>query len=171
MSFGIAGSFRLRFANHDVAVRAVDDYLQLRLLRSRYAELVECLLKVIHERLPFFWRDVQLLVRLTHRAPGIFLRAATGPADHFCNQILKAGGRHLVMRFIHGGIGVQAGISHDAVDEIINHRRDAINSAEAFVEGSLIWWHGWMRGCRLLFYARGLGPSHSVTVFVFKSTL
>src|SRR6266446_6318195 len=85
-------SIRLRFANYNVTVGAVNDYLQLRLLRGWYAELVECLLKVIHERIPFLGRDVQVLVRLTHRAPGIFLRAATGPTDHFGNQILKAGG-------------------------------------------------------------------------------
>jgi len=41
------------------------------------------------------------------------------------------------MGFIHGGIGVQAGIGHDAVDKVIDHRRDAVNSAEAFVEGWL----------------------------------
>src|SRR5437773_2323497 len=130
---------RLRFANYDVAVGAVDDCLQLRLLRGRYAEFVECLLQVVHERLPFFWRDVQLLVRLTHRAPGIFLRAATGPADHFGNQILEARRRNLVMRFIHEGVGVQAGIIHDAVDKVIDHRRDTVNSAETLVEGRLSW--------------------------------
>ena len=41
------------------------------------------------------------------------------------------------MRFIHGRVGVQAGISHHAIDEVIDHRRDAVNSAEAFVEGRL----------------------------------
>src|SRR3989454_12802016 len=88
---------RLRLANYDVAVSAVDDCLQLRLLSGRYAELVECLLKVIHERVPFFGRDVQVVVGFAHRASRIFLRAARGPADHFRNQILKAGRRNLVM--------------------------------------------------------------------------
>src|SRR2546426_3161807 len=92
---------RLRLANYNVAVGAVDDCLQLRLLRGRYAELVECLLKVIHERLPFFGRDVQVVVRLAHRATSIFLRAASGPADHFGNEILEAGGRNPLMCFVH----------------------------------------------------------------------
>ena len=80
----------LRFANYDVAVGAVDDCFQLRLLRSGHAELVECLLKIIHERLPFFGRDVQVLMRLTHRASGVFLWAAARPANHFGNEILEA---------------------------------------------------------------------------------
>src|SRR4030095_8454762 len=97
-------------ANYDVAVGAVDDCLQLRLLRSRHIELVECLLKVIHERVPFLGRDVQVIVRLTHWAARIFLRAATGPADHFRDQILEAGWRNLVMRFVHGRVWRSAGV-------------------------------------------------------------
>src|SRR5439155_15392686 len=99
-------SIRLRFANYDVAVGAVNDCLQLRLLGSGDLELVERLLQVIHERLPFFRRDVQVFVRLTHRASRIFLRAARSPADHFGNEVLKAGWRNLVMRFIHRWVGV-----------------------------------------------------------------
>src|SRR6266496_6665591 len=97
MSFGIAGSFRLRLANYDVAVGAVDDCLQLGLLRGRYAELVECLLQVVHERLPFFRRDVQVVVRFAHWTSGIFLRSTAGPADHFGNEILETGWRNFVV--------------------------------------------------------------------------
>ena len=79
-----------------------------------------------------------MLVRLTHRASGVFLRTAARPADHFGNEILKASRRNLVMRLIHGGVGVQTGISHDAVDKVIDHCRYAVNSAEAFIEGALI---------------------------------
>ena len=43
------------------------------------------------------------------------------------------------MRFVHGGVGVQARIVHDAIDEIIDDSRNAVNSAEAFVEGGLGW--------------------------------
>ena len=100
----------LRFANYDVTIGAVDDCLQLRLLRRRYAEFVERLLKIIHERIPFFGRDVQVLVRLTHRASSIFLRTATGPADHLGNEIFEASRRHLVMRFVHRWVGVQVRI-------------------------------------------------------------
>ena len=99
------------FANHDVAIGAVNDCFQPRLFRSGYFEFVECLLKIVHERFPFLGRDVQVLMRLTHRASGIFLRAACGPADHFRDQILEARGWYSMMRFVHGGIGVQAEVS------------------------------------------------------------
>jgi hypothetical protein len=131
-------SVRLLFANHDVAIGAVNDCFQLRLFRSGDAELVECLLKIVHERFPFLGRDVQVLMRFTHRASGIFLRAACGPADHFGNQILEACWGHSMMRFVHGRIGVQAGIGHDATDKIIDHGRDAIDPTETFIEGRLI---------------------------------
>src|SRR4030095_4195514 len=109
----------LRFANYDVAVGAVNNCLQLRLLCGRHAELIERLVKIIHKRLPFFWRDGQGFVRFAHRAPRIFvwagcscvreIRAASagyvsvglwpsaGPADHFGNEIFETGWRHLVV--------------------------------------------------------------------------
>ena len=40
------------------------------------------------------------------------------------------------MRFVHRWVGVQARIGHDAIDEIIDHGRDAINSAQTLVKGS-----------------------------------
>src|SRR2546430_1788797 len=130
---------RLRLANYNVAVGAVDDCLQLRLLRGRYAELVECLLKVIHERLPFFGRDVQVLVRLAHRAPSIFLRSAARPAHHLSNEIFEARWRDFMVGFVHGWVGVQPRVSHDAVNEIVNDAGDAVNSAESIVERGLTW--------------------------------
>ena len=99
-----------------------------------YAELVECLLEIIHERLPFFGRDVQVFVRFAHGASGIFLRAAARPANHFGDEILEAGRWNLVMRFVHKWVGIEPRISHDAVNEIVNDARNAINSAEAFVK-------------------------------------
>jgi hypothetical protein len=42
-----------------------------------------------------------------------------------------------VVSFVNGWVGVQAGVIHDAVDEIIDDRRNAADSAEAFVEGGL----------------------------------
>jgi hypothetical protein len=93
----------LRFANYDVTVGAVDNCFQFLLFRTGYAKLVECLLKIVHERIPFFGRDVQMLMRLTHRASGIFLRAAARPADHFGNEILETGWRDLVVSFVHSG--------------------------------------------------------------------
>src|SRR5205814_7992916 len=135
----MCGVSPLRFANYDVAIRAVDDCLQFRLFRRGYAELVERLLEIIHEGLPLFWRNVHITMRVGHRASGIFLRTAGRHPDHFGDQIFEAGWRNLVVGFIHRGVGVQPWISHDAVDEIIDHRRNAINSAEAFIEGWLTW--------------------------------
>ncbi len=158
---------RLRFANYDVAVGAVDDCLQLRLLRGRYAELVECLLQIVHERVPFLRRNVHVTMRVGHGASGVFLGAATGPANHLGNEILEASRRNLVMRFVHGWVGVQAGITHDAIDKVIDHGRDAINSAETFVEGRLdLLVMAWVNAlaCGLLFWEPGVGPlglSHS----------
>ena len=144
----MCGVSPLRFANYDVAIRAVDDCLQFRLFRRGYAELVERLLEIIHEGLPLFWRNVHVTMRVGHRASGVFLWAARRHPDHLGNQIFETGWRNLVVRFVHGRVGVQARISHDAIDEIIDHRRDAINPAETLVEGRLIClsWHGdaWM---------------------------
>jgi hypothetical protein len=36
---------------------------------------------------------------------------------------LEASRWNLVVRLIHGRVGVQAGISHDTIDEIIDHGR------------------------------------------------
>jgi hypothetical protein len=108
-SLKCAESVRRRLANYSVAVGAVDDCFQLRLLGSGYAEFVECLLKIIHERLPFLGRDVEGFVRLEHRASSIFLRTAGSPADHFGNEILETEWRNFVLGFVYGWIGVQAG--------------------------------------------------------------
>jgi hypothetical protein len=39
--------------------------------------------------------------------------------------------------FLHGWVGVQPRVSHDAVNEIVDDAGNAVNSAEAFVEGRL----------------------------------
>src|SRR6266404_7250602 len=126
------------FADNDIAIRAIDDLLQFRLLGDGNFKLVERLLEVIHECLPLFGRDVQVLMRLTHRASGIFLWAAARPADHFGNEILEARWRHLVVGFVHGRIRVQARVRHDPVDQIIDNGGDAINSTEALIEGRFL---------------------------------
>ena len=90
-------------------------------------------MKIIHKRVPFFGRDVQVFVRFAHGTPGIFLRAAAGPTDHFGDKIFEAGWWNFVVRLIYSWVGIQAGISHYAVNEIVNDAGNAINSAEAFV--------------------------------------
>src|SRR6266576_6883613 len=91
-------SIRLRFTNYNVGVGAVNDCFQLRLLRGWHAELVECLLKVIHERIPLFRRNVHVTMRVGHRASGVFLWAARRHPHHLGDEILEAGRWHLVMR-------------------------------------------------------------------------
>src|SRR4030095_8361070 len=127
-------------AHHDIAIRAIDDLLQFRLLGSGNLKLVECLLNVIHECLPLFGRDVQVLMRLTHRASGVFLWAAARPANHFGNEILEARWWHFVVSFVHGRVHVPARVRHDPVDQIINNGGDAINSTEALIKRRLLWW-------------------------------
>src|SRR5262249_59946650 len=90
-------------ANNDVAIGALDNRFQLRLLGGRNLELVERLLQVIHESIPLFGRYVQVLMRVAHGAPRVFLRATGRPANHFGDVILEAGWRRLVVGFVHGG--------------------------------------------------------------------
>ena len=93
----------------------------------------------LYERLPFFGRNVQVFMRLTHRAPGIFLRPAARPANHLGNEIFETGCRYFVVGFVHSWVSVQAGIVHDAINQIVDDAGNAVNSAEAFVEGWLRW--------------------------------
>ena len=41
-----------------------------------------------------------------------------------------------MVRLIHGWVRVKAGVRHDAIDEIVNDYRDAVNSAQTIVKGS-----------------------------------
>jgi len=124
-------------ANDDVTIGALNNRPQLRLLGRRNLEFVERLLQVIHESIPLFGRDVQVLMRVAHGAPRVFLRATGRPANHFGDVILEAGWRHLVVGFVHGGVCIEAGVGHDAVDEFIDDRGDAERAAEALVETGL----------------------------------
>src|SRR5213596_1892823 len=95
---------RRSFADDNVAISAVDDRLQFRLFARRNLKLVEGLLEVIHERVPFLWRDVEMGMRVAHRASRIFLRASSGPADHLSNEILETRWRNPEVRFVHCGV-------------------------------------------------------------------
>ena len=125
------------FDHDNVAIGALDNRFYFRLLGCRNLEPVERLLDVIHESIPLFGRDVQVLMRVAHGAPRVFLRATGRPAKHFSDVILEAGWRHLVMGFVHGGVRVKTGVVHDAVDEVIDDRGDAESAAEALVESGL----------------------------------
>ena len=56
-----------------------------------YEKQVERLLKIVQKDLPFLIGDLQLDVRVVHRAAAVLLRAACRPADHFGHEKLEAG--------------------------------------------------------------------------------
>src|SRR5262249_61628951 len=122
-------------ANNDVAIGALDNRFQLRLLGGRNLELVERLLQVIHESIPLFGRYVQVLMRVAHGAPRVFLRATGRPANHFGDVILEAGWRRLVVGFVHGGGRIEAGGGDGAGRGGIAGRGGAVNGARARAGG------------------------------------
>src|SRR5262249_9471885 len=63
-------------------------------------------LQIIHKRFPFRAGDFHVFVRFIHGAPGVFLRTAGGPADHFGNQVFESRRGHAMVRFIHPGIRI-----------------------------------------------------------------
>src|SRR4029453_9422518 len=99
----------LRFANYDVTVGAVDNCFQFLLFRTGYAKLVECLLKIVHERIPFFWRDVKMLMSLTHRGPGIFLRPAAPPTTILVKRYLNTAGGTVWLGSFTAGLALMRG--------------------------------------------------------------
>src|SRR6202022_4707467 len=68
-----------RRRGHDVALRALDDRVELAALALGHAELREGLVEVVHERIPLRAGDEQLAVRVEHRAPRVGLRARCAP--------------------------------------------------------------------------------------------
>src|SRR5262249_40069492 len=124
-------------ANNDVAIGALDNRFQLRLLGGRNLELVERLLQVIHESIPLFGRYVQVLMRVAHGAPRVFLRATGRPANHFGDVILEAGWRRLVVGFVHGGVRIEAGGGLDAGGGGVGRPGGAESAGEALVESGL----------------------------------
>ena len=52
-------------------------------------------------------------------------------------KYLKARGWNFMVRFIDARVGVEARINHDAIDQILDDRCNAVDTAEAFVEGCL----------------------------------
>ena len=125
-------------ADHNVIIGAVDDRLQLRLLDGGNLELVQRLLEVIHESVPFVRRDVQIFVRITHRSSSVLLRPARRPANHFGDKILETRRRHFVMCFVYCRVRIQTGIIHDAIDEIIDDCGNCEYATESFVQGGFV---------------------------------
>src|SRR5947199_8846955 len=146
------------FCHDDIAVGAIDNRLQFRLLCGRHAELVERLLEIIHEGLPLFRRNVQVTMRVDHGTSGVFLWSARCHPHHLGDQILEACGRHAVMRFVHRRVRVQARVGHNAVDEIIDHCGDVIDSTKPLIKAGLrllLGWHGCFLSCLVFFGNEG----------------
>jgi len=56
----------------------------------------------------------------------VYFCGPTGcPANHFGDVILEAGWRHFVVGLVHGRVRIDTSVGHDAVDEVIDDRRDA----------------------------------------------
>src|SRR5262249_39978407 len=68
----------------------------------------------------------------------VLLRSASGPADHFGDEILTACRGHAMVGLVAYWVCIQAGINHDPVDEIINQGGDAIDTAEPIVQGGCV---------------------------------
>src|SRR5258707_7160335 len=64
----------------------------------------------------------------------VFLRTSGGPAQHLGNQVFEACRRHLVVRVVDQGIGIEPRIGHHAVDEVVHDGRDAVDTAEPLVK-------------------------------------
>src|SRR5207245_8903369 len=58
-------------------------------------------------------------------------------APHLGDQMLEACGRHAVMRFVHRRVRIQARVGHNAVDEIIDHCGDVIDSTDPLIKAGL----------------------------------
>src|SRR2546428_2497411 len=133
-----AGALSRGSAGDDVSVRALHDRYELGLLCGGNLELVESLLEVVEKGIPLLRRDLEVTMRVGHGAPGILLRPPTGPAHHFRHQVLEAGRWKPVVGFVDERIGVEARIDHDAIDEIVHDRCNAVDTTEPFVE-RLLW--------------------------------
>src|SRR6266511_1888215 len=95
-------------AANDVAIRALDDPLQLSLLGRGDLELVQGLPEIIDERFPLPRRDMEVAMGVDHGPAAILLWAGGGPADHFGDEVLEASRWHSVVRLVDGGVRVEA---------------------------------------------------------------
>src|SRR5713226_3370276 len=121
-------------ANDNIRSGAADDCFQFSLLLGGNCELIQCLLKIVQERLPLLAGNFQVGMRVRHRPASVFLWAARSPADHLSHQVLESRRWHAMMRFVYQGIGIQSRVCHDSVDEIVYDCRNAIHATESVVE-------------------------------------
>jgi len=71
---------------------------------------------------------------ISHGAARVFLRPAARPANHFGDEVLETRGRELVVRFVDCRVCIETRISHDPIDEIVDHHSDIVHAAEPLIE-------------------------------------
>jgi hypothetical protein len=131
------GESSLSFPDHNISPSALYYRHYFLPLSLGYLKLIKRLVKVIHKGFPFLVRDVEVHMGVVHRAPSILLRTARGPADHLGYQVLEAGWWNFMVRFINVGVGIEARINHDAIDEIFDDCCNVVDTAEPFIERGL----------------------------------
>jgi hypothetical protein len=63
------------------------------------------------------------------------LLGATGrPADHLGHQELEPCRCHAMVGFVDARVGVQPGIDHDPIDEVIDHGGDVVHATQAVIQ-------------------------------------
>ena len=112
----------------DISPRAGHDSLDLSLFGLGYSELIERFLEIVHKGVPLFRGDHEMLMRVLHRTAGKLLRTASRPAKHFRDEVFEAWRRNTMVGLVYPWVCIQARINHDPVDEIIHHRRDAVDA-------------------------------------------
>src|ERR671913_117908 len=90
----------LQWRDHNRLACALDNCLQLVLLRLRHPELVQGLLKIAHKDLPFVRRDHQVPMGVPHRTTRVLLRAAGGLANHLSDIVLEPRGGDPMVRLV-----------------------------------------------------------------------
>ena len=107
------------------------------------AKLVKGLLEIIEKGLPLGRSDHQMLVRVLHGTAGVLLRPTSSPANHFRDEVLEARGGNTMMGLVYPWVRIQARIDHDAIDEVIHHGGDAVDTAEPLVKAGRIQTSPW----------------------------
>ena len=120
--------------NDDGVPGALDDGDDLGLLRRRHLELRQRQPQVVHEGVPLVCGDGEVALRIAREPSGVLLGPARGLADHLGDEELEACRGDPMVRLVHGRILVQPGIGHDPVDEVVDHRGDVVDAADAVVQ-------------------------------------
>ena len=99
-AFTLLKTSQILLRNHDIFFRGFDYCEQLLLLSIGNSEFVETLFELVAQGLPFALGDLEVLVRLFHRASGIYLGTAGGLAHNRGNLKFKSCFGHPVSCFL-----------------------------------------------------------------------